>query len=51
MHNFHLTGGGVDESDLGARDRGRDLRGALEPGEYTFECDPHPPMTGSFTVT
>ena len=23
----------------------------LEAGEYEYVCDPHPPMTGSFTVT
>ena len=23
----------------------------LEAGEYTFKCDPHPRMIGTFTVT
>lgn len=51
-HNFHLTGpGGVDVS-TGVGDEGEEsFEVTLEPGEYTFLCDPHASqMRGSFTV-
>ena len=51
-HNFHLTGpGGVDVStDVGAEGQ-ETFTVTLEPGEYTFLCDPHASqMRGTFTV-
>lgn len=50
-HNFHLTGGSVDESTSVPEKEETTFEVTLEPGEYTYKCDPHPPMTGSFTVT
>ena len=51
-HNFHLTGpGDVDVStDVGAEGE-ESFAVTLEPGEYTFVCDPHASqMRGTFTV-
>ena len=50
IHNFHLLGGSVDESTTVEEVTEVSWDVTLEPGEYTFKCDPHPPMTGSFTV-
>ena len=50
-HNFHLTGGSVDESTSVPEVEETTFEVTLEPGEYTYKCDPHPPMTGTFTVT
>jgi plastocyanin len=50
-HNFHLTGGSVDETTSVPETVETTWEVTLEPGEYTYKCDPHPPMTGSFTVT
>jgi plastocyanin len=50
-HNFHLTGGSVDETTSVPETEDTTFEVTLEPGEYTYKCDPHPPMTGSFTVT
>jgi len=51
IHNFHLTGPGVDEATTveGTDDVMWDV--TLEPGSYKFICDPHPGMVGAFTVT
>jgi plastocyanin len=51
MHNFHLTGGSVDEKTSVPDADDATFEVTLEPGDYTFKCDPHPPMTGSFTVS
>ncbi len=51
MHNFHLTGGSVDESTSVPESEETTFEVTLEAGEYTYKCDPHPPMTGTFTVT
>ena len=51
-HNFHLTGpGGVDVStDVDAVGE-ETFEVMLEPGEYTYVCDPHASdLRGSFTV-
>jgi plastocyanin len=50
-HNFHLTGGSVDETTSVPETEQTTFEVTLEPGEYTYKCDPHPPMTGTFTVT
>lgn len=51
IHNFHLTGGSVDETTSVPDVEDTTFEVTLEAGEYTYKCDPHPPMTGSFTVT
>jgi plastocyanin len=51
MHNFHLTGGSVDETTSVPETEEVTFEVTLEAGEYTYKCDPHPPMTGTFTVT
>jgi hypothetical protein len=51
IHNFHLTGSGVDESTDVAGTGQTTWEVTFEPGEYTFVCDPHAgSMNGSFTV-
>jgi plastocyanin len=51
-HNFHLTGPGeVDVSTEVGAEGEETFEITLEPGEYTFVCDPHASqMKGSFTV-
>jgi plastocyanin len=52
IHNFHLTGPGVDvSSDVGStEDKTFDI--TLQDGTYNFVCDPHASsMNGSFTVS
>ena len=51
IHNFHLTGGTVDETTSVPEVVDTTFEVTLEAGEYTYSCDPHPPMTDSFTVT
>jgi len=52
IHNFHLTGTGVDE-DSGVSETGKTTwTVTFEAGTYTFQCDPHSSsMNGSFEVT
>ena len=52
IHNFHLTGPGVNKatSISGRTETIWTVR--LRPGKYTFACDPHrSSMRGSFRVT
>jgi plastocyanin len=51
-HNFHLTGpGDVDVSTDVSAEGDESFDVTLEPGEYTFVCDPHASqMRGTFTV-
>lgn len=51
MHNFHLMGGSVDETTSVPEKEETTFEVTLEEGEYTYKCDPHPPMTGTFSVT
>ena len=51
IHNFHLSGEGVDESTSVPETEDTTFEVTLEAGDYTFSCDPHPAMSGSFTVT
>ena len=51
LHNFHLTGPGVDETTPVPGTGEVVWRVTLTPGEYTAVCDPHPDMVTSFTVT
>jgi plastocyanin len=52
IHNFHLTGGGVDKS-TDVSGTGTDTWTVdLKAGTYHFQCDPHAStMNGSFTVS
>lgn len=52
IHNFHLTGPGVDE-DSGVSETGTSTwTVTLEAGAYHFQCDPHAgSMNGDFEVT
>jgi plastocyanin len=54
MHNFHLIGPGVDEEVTEVPFVGeKSVTVTLEPGTYTYQCDPHAAngMKGTFTVT
>jgi plastocyanin len=51
MHNFHLLGGEVDEKTAVPEVTDTTFDVTLTAGEYTFKCDPHANMTGTFTVT
>ena len=52
IHNFHLTGTGVDVSTEVGEEGTEDFTVDLQPGTYTFVCDPHAgQMSGSFEVT
>lgn len=51
-HDFHLSGPGVDEATDVAGTGQTTWTVDLQPGEYTFVCDPHASsMNGSFTVS
>ena len=52
IHNFHLTGPGVDENS-GVSETGTSTwTVTLEAGAYHFQCDPHASqMNGDFEVT
>jgi hypothetical protein len=51
IHNFHLTGPGVDETTPIPGTTEVVWRVTLTAGEYTAVCDPHPDMAASFTVS
>lgn len=51
IHNFHLTGPGVDVSTEVGEEGTQAFDVALEVGSYEFVCDPHASqMNGSFEV-
>ncbi len=51
-HNFHLTGPGVDEKTEVGEEEKETFQVDLQPGTYTFVCDPHSSsLNGSFEVT
>ena len=52
VHNFHLTGTGVDE-DSGVSETGQSTwTVTFEEGTYEYQCDPHASsMNGSFDVS
>ncbi len=52
IHNFHLTGPGVEET-TDVSGTGTDTWDVtVEPGTYSFVCDPHAgSMSGSFEVS
>ena len=52
IHNFHMTGSGVDVmSEVGSQED-EDYQITLVEGSYHFQCDPHSStMFGDFDVT
>jgi|SRR5580765_8851512 len=54
IHNFHLIGPGVDKEVTTVPFQGdQTVTVTLEPGTYTYQCDPHASqgMKGTFEVT
>lgn len=52
IHNFHLTGAGVDETTTVPGTDGASWEVTFAPGEYDYVCDPHSgSMAGTLTVT
>ena len=52
MHNFRLKGGAIEESTTVPEVTDAIFNVTLEPGDYTFVCDPHAKrMVGQFSVT
>jgi plastocyanin len=52
IHNFHLTGPGVDVSSEVGEQEDEDYDIELQAGTYNYVCDPHASqMSGSFEVT
>ena len=52
IHNFHLTGPGVDKSTDVSGTGTQTWTVTLQNGSYHFQCDPHAAaMNGSFTVS
>jgi plastocyanin len=52
IHNFHLSGPGVDEASDVAGQEDEEYEIELQAGTYEFVCDPHvSQMSGSFEVT
>jgi plastocyanin len=51
IHNFHLKGPGVDKKTTVGFTGTKTWTVTLKAGKYTYTCDPHPFMKGSFTVT
>jgi plastocyanin len=50
IHNFHLTGPGVEQKTTVPDVSDTTWTVDLTAGTYTFTCDPHAKMTGTFTV-
>ena len=52
IHNFHLSGGGVDEKTSIGSTGTSTFSVTFKPGTYTFVCDPHSSsMHGDFVVS
>lgn len=52
LHNFHLTGPGVDVATEVDGQSDEEVEVELQAGTYTFVCDPHAStMRGTFEVT
>jgi hypothetical protein len=52
IHNFHLTGSGVNEATTVGETTEKTWHVTFAPGDYTFVCDPHASsMNGEFHVT
>jgi len=51
IHNFHLTGPGVNVKTSVAATGSKTFRITLKKGKYTFLCDPHAStMRGTFRI-
>ena len=51
IHNFHLTGPGVNKAITQVSDVGtKTVTLTLKKGTYTYKCDVHPTMVGHFKV-
>ena len=50
IHNFHLTGPGVNVKTSVSAIGTKTFTVTLKKGTYKFICDPHAFMKGSFTV-
>ena len=50
MHNFAITGEGVDEATSVPETGSTTFEVTLVAGEYTYICDPHSSMVGTITV-
>ena len=50
IHNFHLSGPGVNVKTSVSSTGKKTFTITLKKGTYKFICDPHPFMKGSFTV-
>ena len=52
IHDFHLTGAGVDKATGIGTTGASTFSVTFKPGKYSFVCDPHASsMHGSFTVS
>ena len=52
IHDFHLTGTGVDKATTVPGTGSTTFTVTFKPGKYSFVCDPHSSsMHGSFTVS
>ena len=52
LHNFHITGSGVDEKTEVQKSQVKTFSITVKQGTYTFLCDNHPTqMKGSFRVS
>ena len=52
IHNFHLTGSGVDEASEVGGQEDKEVPITLVAGSYHYQCDPHSTqMNGDFEVT
>lgn len=52
IHDFHLSGPGLNKKTGVAFTGETSWKITLKPGRYTYKCDPHAPsMHGSFRVT
>jgi plastocyanin len=52
IHDFHLTGPGLNKSTSVGGTGSQTWTVKLKPGKYHYQCDPHASfMNGNFTVT
>lgn len=51
IHNFNLSGAGVAETTTVSDVTEVTWKVTFKAGTYTYKCDPHPNMVGTFTVT
>lgn len=51
IHNFALKGDGVEMATSVDGKESPTWSVTFKAGDYTYICDPHPSMSGSFTVT